>query len=68
MSRWKTGEKLIDEVESDWRKRIDNCAQFDFQNKSDSKSDSYRPGIPELIDQFYNSAWAQILKIYLSVQ
>ena len=33
MSRWKTGEKLIDEVESDWRKRIDNCAQFGFQVK-----------------------------------
>ena len=30
MSKWKTGEKLIDEVESDWRKRIDNCAQVGF--------------------------------------
>lgn len=31
-SRWKTGEKIIDEVESDWRKRINNCAQRAVQN------------------------------------
>ena len=34
MSRWKTGEKLIDEVESDWRKRINNCAKSGFQDGS----------------------------------
>ena len=49
MSRWKTGEKLIDEVESDWRKRIDNCAQFGFQINTAVPDPVLVRGLPEIL-------------------